>query len=80
MIFTDREHQRSLLRYRNTYLNLGLEMHCLLLLPNLLFLLVRIVRNVNFDTQLIPQSVDARTLGTNNASDEFSVDIELGRL
>jgi hypothetical protein len=55
-------------------------MHCLLLLANLLFLLVRIVRNIDFDTQLIPQPVDTRTLGTNDASDEFSVDIEFGRL
>lgn len=52
----------------------------LLLLADLLFLVIRFVRDIHLDTQLISQFIDTSTLSTDDTTDIFPFNLELGRL
>lgn len=62
-------------------LDLGLLMYRLLLLTShfLLFVIV-LVQEVNLDTKLVTKLVDARALCTDDPTDKFLTNLELGRL
>lgn len=55
-------------------------MRSLLFLSTLLLFLVNIIRNINFDTKLVSQFVDASAMSTYDTPNKFLVDIKFSRL
>jgi hypothetical protein len=58
-------------------LDFGALMRSLLLLATVLFLLIHLVRDIHLNTELITELVDTRSLGTNNASNKFTLNVKL---
>jgi hypothetical protein len=52
----------------------------LLFLTTFLLAFIDFVGDVDFDTKLVTQLVDARTVSANDTTNKFPIDIELGRL
>lgn len=52
----------------------------LLFLPTFLLFLVRIISNIDLDTELVAEFVYTRALCTDNASNEFPINVEFRRL
>lgn len=67
---------------QQTHLNLRLLVRSRLLLPDrdLLVLLIMVVRHVDTHTKLVPELVDPSALSTDNATNVFPLDVELGGL
>lgn len=63
-----------------TYLNLCLLSSSFLLLDHFFLPFLMLIREVDLDTQGVPESVDGGTMATNNAPNEVLVDLELDRL
>jgi hypothetical protein len=59
-----------------THGDLGLEVDNLLFLANSCFLFVILIRDIHFDAQRITEPVNANTIGTNNATNVFTIDNE----
>ena len=66
--------------HESSHLNLGLLMDSLFLLPNHHLLVFKVVSNINFDTKLITEFVDACALCAYNTSDVFLINVEFGGL
>lgn len=62
------------------YLDSGLLLNSLLLFTGLFLFLVNIIRNVDFDTELVTKPVDTSPLRTNNPAYVLPVDLEFCRL
>lgn len=63
-----------------SHLDLCLLRSCFLLLRHVFLPFLVLIREVDLDTQGVPEFVDGGTMATNNSPNEILVDLELNRL